>query len=135
MQFIDPSLIGFLTISLFTFHSARVNPDVFLAPPAGVFQVERGEMKTLSFLFLLMASGTCDDVKYISKRNSGRVLSLRLDCSGLVVSLPLGSAARLLFLAVACIDTSLDFSKSSGSAPESKEESLSVVVTRTVPIL
>lgn len=39
------------------------------------FQVESSEMKTLSllFFFLLLASGACDNMKYISKRNSGRV--------------------------------------------------------------
>lgn len=40
------------------------------------FQVWSGEMKTLSLFFLLVASGACDDVKYISKRNSGRMKRL-----------------------------------------------------------
>lgn len=38
-------------------------------------------MKTLSLLcLLLLASGACDDVKYISKRNSGRMKSLGVCC-------------------------------------------------------
>lgn len=40
------------------------------------FQVGSSEMKTLSLFFLLVASGACDDVKYISKRNSGRMKRL-----------------------------------------------------------
>lgn len=45
-------------------------------------------MKSLSLLFLLVASGACDDVKYISKRNSGRMnlLSVAPCCSFLGVS-------------------------------------------------
>lgn len=39
--------------------------------------VENKEMKTLPLLLLLLvASGACDDVKYISKRNSGRIKRL-----------------------------------------------------------
>lgn len=44
------------------------------------FQVESSKMKTLSLFFLLVASGACDDVKYISKRNSGRMKRLFVRC-------------------------------------------------------
>lgn len=44
------------------------------------FQVGSSEMKTLSLFFLLVASGACDDVKYISKRNSGRMKRLFVRC-------------------------------------------------------
>lgn len=59
------------------FPFATVNPDAFSAPSVGLFQVESGKMKTLPLLFLLLASGACDDVKYISKRNSGRTEQLQ----------------------------------------------------------
>lgn len=62
-------------------------------------------MKTLPLLFLLLASGACDDVKYISKRNSGRMeqlLSSFLPLPGFsptsVVPLELPTDALLLFL-------------------------------------
>lgn len=41
---------------------------------------ETREMTSLSLLFLLLALGACDDVKYISKRNSGRRNSLCVYC-------------------------------------------------------
>lgn len=72
-------------------------------------------MKTLPLLFLLLASGACDDVKYISKRNSGRteqLLSSSLPSRASVR--PLSSLwnspltdAPLLFFAVACFNVSL----------------------------
>lgn len=37
-------------------------------------------MKTLSLLFLLLASGACDNMKYISKRNSGRAKKRGVRC-------------------------------------------------------
>lgn len=49
-----------------------------------VFKVQSTEMKTFYFLCLLLASGACedddDDVKYISKRNSGRIFCSKVSC-------------------------------------------------------
>lgn len=44
--------------------------------------MESGEMKTISplFLLLLLASGACDDVKFITKRNSGRMNDVGVCC-------------------------------------------------------
>lgn len=74
-------------------------PSYFLQVPA-----ESREMKTPSLVFLLLlASGACDDVKYISKRNSGRgwtALGVSLSPRQRLLEMSLSRLFELFFLEV-----------------------------------
>lgn len=68
-----PTLVNLVLTKFANIHGKRDKKSYFLAPSARVLQVESGMMKSLFLLLLLVASGACDDVKFISKRNSGRM--------------------------------------------------------------
>lgn len=92
-----------------------------------LFQVESGKMKTLPLLFLLVASGACDDVKYISKRNSGRMERL-LSCfvpPELLFDLyRLSKTLHWCFLACFFVVSCFNISLFSNTFTKSKETSL-----------